>query len=76
MWLRLTTMRYFLSRNEQESVVFVKEEFLHNKILEKENVFGYFWPENHWHWGRQCETLWSMEAWKGCKALEKFDKVY
>ena len=29
MFLKLTTMRYFLSRKEQESVVFVKEEFLH-----------------------------------------------
>ena len=28
MLLRLTTTKYFLSRKEQESVVFVKEEFL------------------------------------------------
>ena len=33
MLLRLTTMGYFLSRKEQESVVFVKEEFLHFKTL-------------------------------------------
>ena len=29
MLLRLATVRYVLSRKEQESVVFVKEEFLH-----------------------------------------------
>ena len=34
-------MRYFLSRKKQESVVFVKEEFLHKKIQKKEDVFGY-----------------------------------
>ena len=34
-------MRYYLSRKEQESVVFVKEEFLHKKIQKKEDVFGY-----------------------------------
>ena len=33
MWLRLITMRYFLSRKEQESVVFVKGELLHKKIF-------------------------------------------
>ena len=38
MWLRLTTMRYFLSRKEQESVAFVKEEFLH-KNIQKKNIF-------------------------------------
>ena len=41
MLLRLTTLRYFLSRKEQESVVFVKEEFLLQKIQKKEDVFGY-----------------------------------
>ena len=41
MWKRLTKMRYILSRKEQESVVFVKEEFLHKKIQKKEDVFGY-----------------------------------
>ena len=40
-----------MSRN---LLFFVKEEFLHKKILEKENVFGYFWPETHY-------GLWSME---------------
>ena len=30
-----------LSKKEQESVVFVKEEFLHKKIRKKD-VFGYF----------------------------------
>ena len=34
-WLRLTITRYFLSRKEQESVVFVKEEFLAKKIKKK-----------------------------------------
>ena len=29
MLLKLTTMGYFLRRKEQESVAFVKEEFLH-----------------------------------------------
>ena len=42
MWLRLTIIRYFLSRKEQESNAFVKEEFLHKKIEKKEYVFGYF----------------------------------
>ena len=42
MWLRLTTIRYFLSRKELESVVFVKKEFLHKKIEKKKDVFGYF----------------------------------
>ena len=41
MWKRLTKMRYILSRKEQKSVVFVKEEFLHKKIQKKEDVFGY-----------------------------------
>ena len=41
MWQRLTKMRYFLSRKEQESVVFVKEEFPHKKIQKKEDIFGY-----------------------------------
>ena len=40
MWLRLTTIRYFLSRKEQESNVFVKEEFLHKKIEKKEHFFS------------------------------------
>ena len=34
-------IRYFLSRKEQESVVFIKEEFFHKKIREKD-VFRYF----------------------------------
>ena len=42
MLLRLTIMRNFLSRKKQESVVFVKEEFLHKKSQKKEDVFGYF----------------------------------
>ena len=41
MLLRLITVRYFLKGKEQESVVFVKEEFLLSKIQKKENVFGY-----------------------------------
>ena len=41
MLLRLTTMRYFLSRKEQESVVVVKEELLHSKIQKKEDAFRY-----------------------------------
>ena len=41
MLLRLIAVRYFLKRKEQESVVFVKEEFLLSKIQKKENVFGY-----------------------------------
>ena len=41
MLLKLTTMRYFVSRKEQESVVFVKEEFLHTKNQKKKYVFGY-----------------------------------
>ena len=41
MLLRLTTTRYFLSRKEQKSVVFVKEEFLHQNIQKKEDIFGY-----------------------------------
>ena len=34
-------MRWFLSRKERESVVFVKEEFLHKMIQKKEDVFEY-----------------------------------
>ena len=41
MLLRLIAVRSFLKRKEQESVVFVKEEFLLSKIQKKENVFGY-----------------------------------
>ena len=32
-------MRYFLRRKDQESVVFVKEDFLHKKIQKKEDIF-------------------------------------
>ena len=69
-------MEYFLSRKKQESVVFVKKEFLHKKIQKKEDVFGYFWPQTHSHWhlasyeGRQCETVWSMEACERFKVIE------
>ena len=42
MWPRLRAMRYFLSRKEQESVVFVKEEFLHKKIQKKKMFFNIF----------------------------------
>ena len=35
-------MRYFLSRKKQESVVFVKEEFLNKKIQKKEVVSDIF----------------------------------
>ena len=34
-WLRLTITRYFLRGKEQESVVFIKEKFLHKKIKKK-----------------------------------------
>ena len=40
-WLRLTTMSYFLSKKEQESVVFVKEAFLHKKIQKYKDVSVY-----------------------------------
>ena len=69
-------MRNFLSRKKQESVVFVKEEFLHKKIQKKEDVFGYFWTQTHSHLGRQCEKVCSMEACEGYKVIGKFDKVY
>ena len=36
---RLTTTRYLLSRKEQESVAFVKEEFLHLEDTEKRRSF-------------------------------------
>ena len=26
-------------------------------------------------WGRQCETVWSMDACEGYKVIEMFDKV-
>ena len=37
-------IRYFLSRKEQESVVFIKEEFFHKKIRENKmfsDIFDY-----------------------------------
>ena len=76
MWLRLTTIRYFLSRKEQESDVFVKEEFLHKKIEKKEHVFGYFWPQTHWHWEEGSVKqygLWRLaKAIRWLKSLIKF----
>ena len=42
MWLRLTAMRSFLSRKDQKLVAFVKEEFLPEKVQNKEDVFRYF----------------------------------
>ena len=45
MWLRLTTMRYFLSRKEQKSVAFVKEELLHKKIQKKKMFSDIFDPK-------------------------------
>ena len=41
MLLRLATVRYLLARKEQDSVVFVKEEFLHEKTQKNEDAFGY-----------------------------------
>ena len=41
MLLRLIALRQFLSREQPESVVFVKEEFLHQKIQKKEAAFRY-----------------------------------
>ena len=40
MWLRLKTLRY-LSRKEQETIIFVKKDFLHKKIQKEKVVFGY-----------------------------------
>ena len=38
-------MRYFLSRKKQESVVFVKEEFLHKKN-QKKKMFSDIFDHN------------------------------
>ena len=34
-------MRYLLGTKEQESVAFVKEDFLHKKMQKKEDISGY-----------------------------------
>ena len=53
-------MRYFLSRKEQESVFFVKEEFLHKKIQNKEDVFDH--KLTHTEEGRVKQNgLWRLE---------------
>ena len=72
MWQRLTKIRYFLSRKELETVVFVKEEFLLEKIQKKRcfRIFDHKLTEEG-----KCETEWSMKACEGYKVIEKFDKV-
>ena len=73
-------MGYFLSRKKQESVVFVKEEFLHKKIQKKEDVFGYFWPQthSHWHLAMKVGSVKQYGLWRFVNAsrLLKFYKFY
>ena len=66
-WLRLTTMRYLLCRKKQESVVFVKEEFLHKKMQKKEDVFGCF-PQTHWHLAMEVGSVKQYVLWRIMKA--------
>ena len=72
MWLRLTTMRYFLSREEEESVSFVKEKFLHKKIQKKRKCFLKF---EHKLTERMTVRN-SMQTCQSYKVIEKFDKVF
>ena len=59
------------SRKELESVVFVKEEFLHKKIQKKEDVFVDLTTNSLI--GRQCETVWRLvNAKRRLKSLIKF----
>ena len=76
-WLRSTAMGYFLSRKKQESVVFVKEEFLHKKIQKKRKCFRMFLIKNSLtlsYESRWCETVCSMEASEGYKVIESLIK--
>ena len=75
MLLRLTTIRYFLSRKEQEPTVFVKEGFLHWKIQKKEDVFGHLTTKSLRKVLRYCEIVWSTQACEDYKLIEKFDKI-
>ena len=56
------------SRNRLESVLFVKEVFLHNKIQKKEDVFGDLTTTL-----TERKLVWnSMKACEGYKEIEKF----
>ena len=74
MLLRLTAVRYFISRKKQESFVFVKEEFLLQKIQKIEDIFSYLATNSL----RKVvsEITWSMGACEDYyKVIKKFDKV-
>ena len=73
MLLRLTTMRHFLSRVEQESVVFCQRRVSALEDPEKRRCFRIF--DHKLTEEGKCETEWSMEACEGYKVIEKFDKV-
>ena len=73
MWKRLTKMRYILSRKEQKSVVFVKEEFLHKKIQKKEDIFGYLTTNSLRKVSVKQNGLWRLV--RTYTVIKKFDKV-
>ena len=66
-------MGYFLSRKKQESVVFVKEEFLHKKIQKKEDVFGYLTTNSLRKVSVKQNGLWRLV--RTYTVIKKFDKV-
>ena len=72
MWLRLRDDPVVFSRKELESMVFVKEEFLHKNIQKKEDVFGDLTGKL-----TERKIVWNnMEACEGYKVIQWFDKVY
>ena len=73
MLLWLTTMRYFLSRKEQESVEESKKSFC-TRRFKKKKMFSDIWQQTHWE-GSSRQIIWSMEACEDYKMIEKFDKV-
>ena len=71
-WLA-SFLRQQQHRKEQESVVFVKEEFLHKKIQKKEDVFGYLTTNSLRKVSVKQNGLWRLV--KTYTVIKKFDKV-